>query len=38
MKKEKKFQVLETIEDSLVFHAGTKLENGKVVSVMEEEF
>src|SRR6218665_383411 len=31
---EKNFEIsgLETIEDSLVFHAGTKLENGKVVT------
>ncbi len=30
--KGKEISGLETIEDSLVFHAGTKLENGKVVS------
>ncbi|WP_339834725.1 phosphoribosylamine--glycine ligase [uncultured Flavobacterium sp.] len=30
--KGKEITGLETIEDSLVFHAGTKLENGKVVS------
>ena len=30
--KGKEITGLETVEDSLVFHAGTKLENGKVVS------